>query len=86
MDPSQLAGLGVVPALIVLIGYLLVNGRADRRDYRVALNALRRTVSQHEKRIAHLESRLDEERALRRAAEDKAADAERRLRLIGGTG
>jgi CHASE3 domain sensor protein len=74
-------GLGL---LAVVIGYLLNSNRADRREYQGAVDRAERRADEAEARTTAAEQRaealqqtVDEARSGRRAAEDRAALAER---------
>lgn len=76
-------GLGL---LAVVIGYLLNSNRADRREYQEAVDRAERRADEADARVRAAEGRtealqqaVDESRAGRRAAEDRAALAEREL-------
>lgn len=69
-------GLGILAAVII---YLLSSNRADRQDYREAVREERTRADEAETKLDVLQAVIDEARAARRAAEDRAALAEREL-------
>lgn len=66
---------GVASVLGVVIVYLLVANRQDRVDYRRAVGSLERRYDDEVDAHGKTQKHLDEERELRRRAEDTAARA-----------
>lgn len=79
MDPTQIPALGAAAALVVVIGYLLASNRADRSQQGEANAALLQRIKGLEKDVIELQAQVDNERALRREAQDEAADALRQV-------
>ncbi|MGH3878077.1 MAG: hypothetical protein ACRDSK_13690 [Actinophytocola sp.] len=72
---SLLPGMGVFGGFVVLIGYLFVANRTDRREYRAEI---RRVEAAHDV----TQNRLDEQMERRRKAEDALADTNRQLKEL----
>ncbi len=80
-------GLGAALALLAgVIGYLLNANRADRKEYQEAIDRAEARADAAETRTRAAEQRsdalqqaVDEARARRRAAEDRAAELARQL-------
>lgn len=66
---------GIAAALVAVILYLLRANTVDRKDYREAVALLERRIEVQVAANETLQDLLDEQRALRRKAEDEAARA-----------
>jgi hypothetical protein len=99
IDPQLLGTGGVAVVLVVVIGYLLRQNFADRRQYQVHIDevekrtaaAIASAKAAHDTEIARLNTKVDTlstlyegERHARWAAEDKAAEY-KRLYELGST-
>ncbi len=62
-----------------VIAYLLASNRADRVDYREAVDRAERRADDEGARALQVQYTLDEVRAERRAAEDKADEMRREI-------
>lgn len=69
-------GLGL---FVAVIAYLLSSNRQDRREYQDAIDKAEIRADKAEARAEGIQQALDEARARRREAEDRAALAEREL-------
>ena len=82
-------GLGALTTggtLLAVVVYLLAANRTDRRDYQDAIDRAEKRADEADKRRREAEAErdglqqaVDEARAGRRAAEDRAAQADREL-------
>jgi hypothetical protein len=86
LPAGGLGAVGVGGLLVMVVLYLLNANRVDRKEYQEAIDKAEARADAAEARRAALDARmdglqqaLDEARAARRAAEDKAALAEREL-------
>jgi chromosome segregation ATPase len=86
LPAGGLGAVGAGGALLGVVIYLLNANRVDRREYQEAIDRAEARADAAEARLRAAESRmdgvqqaLDEARTARRAAEDKAALAEREL-------
>jgi hypothetical protein len=73
----DMAALGIVGALVIVIGYLLASNRTDRAQHRENVDVQLARNERLQAHIEDLEKELDVEMNKRRAAEDRAAKAER---------
>ena len=74
---------GIAAALTLVILYLLRANTTDRRDYRVAVEAWEEQWKESVARYRAVQDLLDQERVLRRKAEDEAARATRATERAG---
>lgn len=72
---SLLPGWGILGGLVILIGYLFLANRTDRKEYRAEI---RREEAAHDE----TQKRLDAERELRRKAEDVVAETGRQVKAL----
>jgi hypothetical protein len=70
---------GGVGAFVAVIVYLLGSNRQDRREYQEAIDKAEARADAASARAEGIQQALDEARSSRRAAEDRAALAERQL-------
>lgn len=76
---SGLAGVGVGGLLVMVVAYLLNANRVDRREYQEAVDRAEGRADKADARAEGLQAALDEARAARRVAEDRADQLAREL-------
>lgn len=86
IPPGGLGAVGTGGLLVMVVLYLLNANRQDRKEYQEAVDKAEKRADDAEARRSAADARLDalqqaldEARAARRAAEDRAALAEREL-------
>jgi hypothetical protein len=71
MNLPDITGLGIAGALVLIVAYLLIQFQKDRKQRIEDDIADQARVDKMQARIDDLTTKIDEERGLRRAAEDR---------------